>query len=132
VAGRRLKRRWVALGLLGGVLLATLAGPRLLQALTFFRVRRVEIAGLQYLAPATMMAALKLSPTASVFDDPAPLIRRAKSVPGIKAVTIHRRLPGTLEVAVEEAVPARARGRPARPARRPWQAAPVRSAHVRA
>lgn len=105
MAGRRLKRRWVALGLLGGVLLATLAGPRLLQALTFFRVRRVEIAGLQYLAPATMMAALKLSPTASVFDDPAPLIRRAKSVPGIKAVTIHRRLPGTLEVAVEEAVP---------------------------
>jgi cell division protein FtsQ len=105
VAGRRLKRRWVALAVLGGVLLATLAGPRLLQELSFFRIRRVEIGGLQYLAPATMMAALKLSPKASVFDDPAPLVRRAKSVPGIKAVAIQRRLPGTLEVTVEEAVP---------------------------
>lgn len=105
MAGRRLKRRWVALAVLGGVLLATLAGPRLLQELSFFRVRRVEIGGLQYLAPATMMAALKLSPKASVFDDPAPLVRRAKSVPGIKAVAIQRRLPGTLEVTVEEAVP---------------------------
>ncbi|MGH7498236.1 MAG: cell division protein FtsQ/DivIB [Gemmatimonadales bacterium] len=105
MAGRRLTRRWVALFALGGVLLAMLVGPRVLQELSFFRVRRVEIAGLQYLAPAKIMSALKLSTDASVFDDPAPLVRRALSVPGIKSVTVQRRMPGTLEIAVEEAVP---------------------------
>jgi cell division septal protein FtsQ len=105
MAGRRLTRRWVVLGALGGLLLATLVGPRLLQELSFFRVRRVEIVGLQYLAPATVIQALKLSPDASVFDDPAPLTRRALSVPGIRSAVVRRRMPGTLEIAVEEAVP---------------------------
>ena len=76
MAGRGLKRSWVVLAALGGLLLATLIGPRLLRGLSFFRVRRVEIAGLQYLAPAKMLSAIKLSTTASVFDDPAPLTRR--------------------------------------------------------
>lgn len=105
MAGRRLTRKWLALGALGMVLCATFAGPRLLQGLSFFRVRRVEISGLQYLAPATVMRALKLSPEASVFDDPALLARRVFSVPGVKSVTVQRRMPGTLEIAVEEAVP---------------------------
>jgi cell division septal protein FtsQ len=105
MAGRGLKRSWVVLVALGGLLLATLVGPQLLKRLSFFRVRRVEIAGLQYLAPATMVDALKLSTTASVFDDPAPLARRALAVPGVKSAVIRRRMPGTLEVAVEEATP---------------------------
>lgn len=105
MAGRRLTGRWAVLGALGGLLLATLVGPRLLQELSFFRVRRVEIVGLQYLAPATVMRSLKLSQDASVFDDAAPLVRRALSVPGIKAATVRRRMPGTLEIAVEEAAP---------------------------
>ena len=89
----------------GGLILATLIGPRLLRGLGFFRVRRVEIAGLQYLAPAKLMSAIGLSPTASVFDDPAPLARRALAVPGVKSAVIRRRMPGTLQIAVEEAVP---------------------------
>jgi cell division septal protein FtsQ len=105
MAGRGLKRSWVVLAALGGLLLATLIGPRLLRGLSFFRVRRVEIAGLQYLAPAKMMSAIKLSATASVFDDPAPLARRALAVAGVKSAVIRRRMPGTLEIAVEEAVP---------------------------
>lgn len=105
MAGRGLKRSWVILVALGGLLLATLVGPQLLRGLSFFRVRRVEIAGLQYLAPTTMLSALKLSPTASVFDDPAPLARRALAVPGIKSAVIQRRMPGTLEISVEEATP---------------------------
>ncbi|MEO7984965.1 MAG: FtsQ-type POTRA domain-containing protein [Gemmatimonadales bacterium] len=105
MAGRRLNRRWAALGALAVLLGATLAGPRLLQQLSFFRVRRVEISGLQYLAPATVMHALKLSPDASVFDDPALLARRVFSVPGVESATVERRLPGTLEIEVAEAVP---------------------------
>ena len=105
MAGRGLKRSWVVLVAFGGLILATLIGPRLLRGLGFFRVRRVEIAGLQYLAPAKLMSAIGLSPTASVFDDPAPLARRALAVPGVKSAVIRRRMPGTLQIAVEEAVP---------------------------
>jgi cell division septal protein FtsQ len=105
MAGRGLKRSWVVLVALGGLLLTTLAGPQMLRGLSFFRVRRVEITGLEYLAPATMVSALKLSATASVFDDPAPLARRALAVPGVKSAVIQRRMPGTLEIAVEEATP---------------------------
>lgn len=105
MAGRGLRRSWVVLVALGGLLLATLVGPRLLRGLGFFRVRRVEIAGLQYLAPAAMVSALKLSATASVFDDPAPLTRRALAVPGVKSAVVRRRLPGTLEITVKEATP---------------------------
>jgi len=99
------KRSWVVLVALGGLLAATLVGPRLLRGVGFFRVSRVEIVGVQYLAPATLVDALKLSATASVFDDPAPLARRALAVPGVKSAVIRRRMPGTLEVAIEEAAP---------------------------
>jgi cell division septal protein FtsQ len=105
VAGRGLKRSWVVLVAFGGLMLVTLIGPRLLRGLGFFRVRRVEIAGLQYLAPAKIMSAIGLESTASVFDDPAPLARRALAVPGVKSAIIRRRMPGTLQIAVEEAVP---------------------------
>ena len=86
-------------------MLATLIGPRLLRGLGFFRVRRVEIVGLQYLAPAKIMSAIGLASSASVFDDPVPLARRALAVPGIKSAVIRRRMPGTLHIAVEEAAP---------------------------
>jgi hypothetical protein len=65
----------------------------------------VEIAGLQYLDPAKVIVALKLPPTASVFDDPAPLRRRVYAMPGVNAVEVGRRLPGTLEVELVEAPP---------------------------
>jgi cell division septal protein FtsQ len=105
VAGRGLKRSWVVLVAFGGLMLATLVGPQLLRGLGFFRVRRIEIIGSQYLAPAKIMGVLGLEANASVFDDPAPLMRRALSIPGIKSAVIRRRMPGTLQVAVVEAVP---------------------------
>jgi len=105
VAGRGLKPGWKLLGGLGLGLALWFGLPRLLRGLDFFRVRRVEIAGLQYLDPAKVIAALKLSPKASVFDDPAPLRRRVDAMPGVNAVQIGRRLPGTLEVELVEAPP---------------------------
>jgi cell division septal protein FtsQ len=105
VAGRGLKPGWILLGGLGLGLALWFGLPRLLRGLDFFRVRRVEIAGLQYLDPAKVIAALKLPPTASVFDDPAPLRRRVYAMPGVNAVEVGRRLPGTLEVELVEAPP---------------------------
>ena len=58
-------------------------GPRLLGRLEFFRIRRVEIAGLQYLAPAKVMSALALDSQSSVFQDLAGATRRLRAVPGI-------------------------------------------------
>jgi cell division septal protein FtsQ len=80
-------------------------GPQLLRRLEFFRIRRVEIAGLQYLAPAKIVAALELHSRSSVFDDLRAASSGLESLPGIQSAEVKRRLPGTLEVIVEEAVP---------------------------
>lgn len=105
MAGRGLKPGWKLLGGLGLGLALWFGLPTLLRGLSFFRVRRVEIAGLQYLDPAKVIAALKLSPTASVFDDAGPLRRRVYAMPGVNAVEVGRRLPGTLEIELVEAQP---------------------------
>ena len=97
-----------ALIVLAGVVtigLAANAAPGLLQRLDYFRVRRVEIAGLQYLAPAKVIAALGLETDATVFDDLAAAGRRLGALPGVISAKVQRRLPGTLEIEVVEAVP---------------------------
>jgi cell division septal protein FtsQ len=105
VAERGLTAGWRLVGglALGGALWLGL--PPVLRGLDYFRVRRVEIAGLQYLDPAKVVAALQLSPKASVLDDVAPLARRVRMMPGITAADVSRRLPGTLEVELTEVVP---------------------------
>jgi cell division septal protein FtsQ len=82
-----------------------LGAPRILHRLDFFRIRRVEIAGLQYLAPATVIAALGLDSAASVFDDRSLASGRLRALPGIVSAQVSHRLPGTLEIVVVEAVP---------------------------
>ena len=105
MAERRLKRGWKLLGALALGLGLWFGLPHLLCGLDFFRVRRVEIAGLQYLDPAKVIGALRLAPRASVFDDPAPLARRVLAMPGVTAADVGHRLPGTLEVELVEAAP---------------------------
>ena len=97
-----------ALILLAAALTAGLAAnatPGFLQRLDYFRVRRVEIAGLQYLAPGKVIAALGLESNATVFDDLAAAGRRLAALPGVISAEVERRLPGTLEIEVVEAVP---------------------------
>lgn len=97
-----------ALILLAGavtIALAANAAPEFLQRLDYFRVRRVEITGLQYLAPAKALAALGLESNATVFDDLAAAGRRLAALPGVMSAEVQRRLPGTLEIAVVEALP---------------------------
>lgn len=91
----------------GAALLVLVAagGFRLLKTLSFFSVRRIELVGARYLTPAAMAQALAVPKGASIFDDTAPLVRRAAAVAGILEARISRRLPGTLRVTVREAVP---------------------------
>ena len=115
MAERRLSSGWLrrprfrtALQLVGVVLIGVLlwtGAPQLLSRLDFFRIRRVEIVGLQYLAPAKIIAALDLDPRSSVFDDLLAAGSRLRALPGVQAAVVRRRLPGTLELVVEEAVP---------------------------
>jgi cell division protein FtsQ len=101
----RLSSRKTLLGAVGLCAAAWLGAPPLFRELEFFRVRRVEITGLQYLEPSKVIAALRLSPKASVFDDPAPLARRVLALPGIASAEVGRHVPGTLLIEVNEAVP---------------------------
>jgi cell division septal protein FtsQ len=105
VAERRLTPWWRAIAIAGAVLLFASLSPYLLRHLEFFRVRRVEISGLHYLEAAKIVAALKLSRSASVFDDSEPLERRIRALPGIVEADVGRRVPGTLYVTLKEAAP---------------------------
>lgn len=105
MAERRLKLGWKILATAAAASLLWLGLPPVFRHLEYFRVRRVEITGLQYLAAAKVIAALRLRPSASVFDDPAPAARRVRAVPGVVEVDMGRRLPGTLEVRLREATP---------------------------
>jgi cell division septal protein FtsQ len=105
---RRHPRVRLVLQLLGAFAVIGLtwyAGPRLLRRLEFFRIRRVEIAGLQYLAPATVMRALGLDSRSSVFDELSLAAAQLRELPGVESAELRRRLPGTLEIVLEEAVP---------------------------
>ena len=100
-----LQRELQLLGGLLGLLLLWQATPTILRQLDFFRIRRVEITGVQYLAPATILGALGLDARSSVFDDLPAAGRGLRALPGVRSATVRRRLPGTLEIVIEEAVP---------------------------
>jgi cell division septal protein FtsQ len=115
LAKRRLRRGWpshprllLGLQLLGALLvvaLVWLGAPEILRRLDFFRIRRVEIAGLRYLPPANVIAALELGSGASVFDDLSAAGGQVRALPGVASAVVRRRLPGTLEIILVEAVP---------------------------
>lgn len=93
---------------LGGVLALAalwLGAPLAARQLDFFRVRRVEFAGLRYGSPEAALARLDLPRTLNLFEDLAPVERRAQSIPGVRSARVSRRLPGTLVVVVQEKVP---------------------------
>jgi cell division protein FtsQ len=92
---------------IGMLLLAAspLWGPRLLRNLAFFRVRKVEIVGARYTAPAELLERLKIDTTRSVWDPMGPLETRVRSHPQLSDAVVTRRLPGTLVVQVTERRP---------------------------
>ncbi len=80
-------------------------GPVVLRWFAFFEVRRVEVVGARYLAPATVIGALGLKSGASVWSDLGALERRVGSLGGIASVRVSRHLPATLRVEVTEVEP---------------------------
>ena len=99
-------RRRVLIGLgIAGVLVLLALAPQVLRHASFFRVRRIDLAGARYITGEQIAAALKLKPGASVFDELAPLQKRALAIPGVRRATVTRRWPGTIVVRIEEAEP---------------------------
>src|SRR5438093_3097454 len=76
-----------------------------LRRLKFFRVRQVEIVGIRYLDADQLLAALRLAPAASVFDETGPLTERVRGLDGIADASVIRRPPGSLKVIVREIEP---------------------------
>jgi len=101
-------RRRVLLGLTGGALfvLARVGTPLALQRLALFRVRQIELVGVKHLAPDAVIAALRLSPDASVFTDTRLLSDRLRGLAGVAEAHVVRRLPGVLKVELHEVEPA--------------------------
>lgn len=87
------------------VMIAWMAAPVGLRRLAFFRVRQVELVGIRYLDADQVLAALRLSPQASVFDDTNVLVDRLRSLDGVADVAVARRPPGSLKVIVREVEP---------------------------
>ncbi|MEO6067937.1 MAG: FtsQ-type POTRA domain-containing protein [Gemmatimonadota bacterium] len=103
--GRFLRPGWLGLYALVLAVLTWAFAPRVLRRIDFFRVRRVELVGLQYLGRAEVMRGLALGRRASVFDDVAPIERRARAIPGVVSAEVSRRVPGTIRVTITEVAP---------------------------
>src|SRR5256885_11349805 len=84
------------LGLPGGALfvLARVGTPLALQRLALFRVRQIELVGVKHLAPDAVIAALRLSPDASVFTDTRLLSDRLRGLAGVAEARALRPPPG--------------------------------------
>jgi cell division protein FtsQ len=89
----------VAAGALG------VAAPRIAGELAIFRLRRVELVGVRYLAPDAVIGALRLAPDASVFADVGLLTDRVRGLPGVADARVTRRWPGALRVVLRETEP---------------------------
>jgi cell division protein FtsQ len=73
--------------------------------LSFFRVRKVEIIGARYVSVSELMDRLHVDTTVSVWDPTGPMAARLTRDPQLRRVSIHRKLPGTLVVEIQESLP---------------------------
>jgi cell division septal protein FtsQ len=94
--------------ILGGLALAALLWfgvPAAGRHLAFFRMRRVEFHGITHLTPERLMPAVKLPEDASIFESLDGIEQRLTAIPGVLGATVHRRIPGTLRIDIDEARP---------------------------
>jgi cell division protein FtsQ len=108
-SARASKRRWIKPAAIAfAVLIALLIplwAPVFLRQLSFFRVRRVEVAGVRYVEPREILERLQMDTLASVWDDTDPLVARVQGHPLVRDVEIERKLPGTVVVRLVEHAP---------------------------
>jgi len=100
---KRRHRRIAAFAVLG--LLIFFLAPAGLRRLDYFRVRRVEIVGAQYIPPRVIQERLALDSSSSVWDKVGGLEDRVREHPQVRDARISRRLPGTLVVRITENLP---------------------------
>ena len=79
--------------------------PGALAEMDWFRVQSFRVEGLRYLSAAEVERAAAVPEGASLWDDTQPVAARLRAHPLIRAVTVTRRVPGTLVVRVEEREP---------------------------
>lgn len=98
--------RWI-LGLAGAAGLVALVAraPLLLGRLEAFRVRRVEVRGVRYLAPHEVLEKSGITRKSSVFDDPEPWRNSLMEHPLVAEAVIEREFPGTVVLQVTEVEP---------------------------
>ena len=97
----------------GGIVLASAAvlvvsaafTPIVLRSMNGFRVQRVEVNGIRYLSAGSAVQAAGIDTSANVFDDPTPWLERLRMHPLVASASLDRRLPGTLILDIDEAVP---------------------------
>jgi cell division protein FtsQ len=78
---------------------------RVASKMEFFHVRSVQVDGVRYLDPATVVRVLAIDTLRSVWDDTHPLLEKVLSLPQVSAAKINRKLPGTLVVTISENLP---------------------------
>jgi cell division septal protein FtsQ len=101
--GSRRALLWV--GAVLAMMVMWMAAPLALRRVAFFRVRQVELVGIRYLDADRVLAALRLSPRASVFDDTEVLAERLRGLDGVADASVVRRPPASLKVIVREIEP---------------------------
>ncbi len=82
-----------------------MTAPLALRRVAFFRVRQVELVGIRHLDADRVVAALRLSPRASVFDETDVLADRLRGLDGVADASVMRRPPASLKVIVREVEP---------------------------
>jgi cell division septal protein FtsQ len=87
------------------VIVLWMAAPLVLRRVSFFRVRQVELVGIRHLDADRVLATLRMSPRASVFDDTELLAERLRRMDGVADATVIRRPPASLKVIVREVEP---------------------------
>src|SRR5690606_23699638 len=95
---------WALVGL-AALIGAFAEAPRLLRRMDAFRVERVEVVGVRYLAPDAVIETAGIAEGSSIFDDPSPWRDALLAHPMVADVRFGRRLPGTLVVEVVEVDP---------------------------
>lgn len=111
-SGEGSRRDWRRLakpaGIALGVFLLLLSpfwAPKILRHMDFFHVRHVEVVGAKYLDPDEILLRLRVDTTGSVWDPTDDMQARVAAHPLVSAVTIDRKLPGTLVVKIVEHAP---------------------------
>ena len=88
-----------------GLVLLVLATPLMLRYVSFFRVRQIELVGLQYHSPDWLLEALEIAPDQNLFAGKRRIERRALELPSVMGIKVERKLPGTLMIVVAELQP---------------------------